>query len=707
MKSKAVLIVGGCFMVLANLANSADVPPLPHSKVNIVVSGSSTVWGEGLLDDGLVGPIDDYIKHILSTTVMSSEMTYTCSATNITPKEFLSPKLYKGIGHTITGVGSAVEFELSGDELAICQVIQRTSSWGKLGVFADGKRIATLVNKNHTLGQGQMSFVGDGKRRLLELGRPFTYNHKVTINGKVLTGKIHTGRYMRQAAFEKYSDCDYIVVRKNNPTLHAVHAVLLKTAPEEGATLAVSFDYGALVAHTDCTVGETDDCKTIESSYGIGGIQHDPAHPSNIATGLDFRTINRESFFIHRFTKNATRKIKLVIEGGENPYFTINFACNRYHNLMNAGIGGFRADLFLNDMKGRSYREAVTPFLPDVYFIALGGNDDWREPKRFVSRTLENVSRTELKQFPTLELHSVKKNTNDTYIVVKNTGIIDAVTPTSLNSRHLIGTKVEPGHFIRIGNYSGDNNSVAVRVISAVDTETGRVEWSRPLGAAEILCLRKLDDLVGAEFSVRSLAGYGRNMDELVRALKAVNPVMQIIFLNVYNTDYFTREIWGYPELQRIIAGRYQGVHTINAAQALQEFQMSHISGKDSFEIEANGASEYILPWKSHWQGFRVWVDDVNVYGRDCIVKTGMYYGVVESEDGSIVEYEKDYFRPKKSIVFTNMKLEFLRNAPSGGTIRVEKADTVWSGDYAHPGSAGIHVIGRECTSKLREILGE
>ena len=202
---KRCLCVSLAIIATACIAFGAP-PPLPHSKVNIVVSGSSTVWGRGLLDDGLVGPIDDYIKNSLSTTVMSSNMTYTCSDTNTIPEEFLSKKLYKGIGHTITGIGSAVEFELSGDELAICQVIQRTSNWAKLGVFADGKRIATLVNKNHTLGQEQISFMGDGKCRIFELERPFTYNHKITINGKTLTGKIHAGRIVKQEVFKKYPE---------------------------------------------------------------------------------------------------------------------------------------------------------------------------------------------------------------------------------------------------------------------------------------------------------------------------------------------------------------------------------------------------------------------------------------------------------------------------------------------------------------------
>jgi hypothetical protein len=677
------------------------------SGKNIVVCGSSTVWGKGLLDYSFVSPVDAFIKNELSTTVPASKMTYKKNTNIIKPKIFKNKKQYQDDGCLIEGKGSSVEFDIVGDELALCQTVKRTKNWAKMNVYANGKFIASFNNKNKTLGSAQSIFKGNGKKRNFELPRCFTYNHNVTINNKKVKGGLHIrGAYMKKDIFKYYpKDFEYVVIRKysKGKKIKVIHSLIFKKTPPVNSVLKISYDYGQTICHTKCTVGESKDGK-LESTFGAGRVAHDPAHPTRISTGLDYRYINPDAFFIHKFKSFAKRHIKIVIEGGENPYFIVDFATNRFHNLMNAGIGGWTASRLLKDRWLRNYKEACKAFKPDIFFIALGGNDDWGEKKRFCRRTIKNVTEAQLKNMPSLELHSAKFISDNNYTVVKNTGIIESITKKSLMSSHLKGEKIKPGYFVRIGNYKGDNNSVAVRVIKTFDPETGEITWASPLEIKDIICVNKLKDLKGAEIAIRDLKFYGKNMRELIKRLRIINPKMAIILLNVYNTNFFTRQIWGYPELQKIIASENKNVYTVNAAKTLQDFQMNKVSGKLFIEFKADmNKKEYTLPWKGHWQGYKVWVNNKNVYGKDCYILSGCLWARNQKKKGKELEFVGDYKRGayKKR----NQKLIFFRNAPKSGKIRVEKADVLWSYDFAHPSRYGIQVIGSECGKIIKQIL--
>jgi len=677
------------------------------SRKNIVVCGSSTVWGKGLLDYSFVAPVDAFMKNELSTTVLARKMTFKKKSNIIKAQIFKNKKQYQDDGYLIDGEGASVEFDISGDELAICQTVKRTTNWAKMNVYANGKFIVSFNNKNKTLGSAQNIFKGNGKIKNFELPRCFTYNHNVTINNKKIKGGLHIrGAYMTKDIFTYYpKDFEYIVIRKysKGQKTKIIHSLLLKKTPPTNSVLKISYDYGQTICHTKCTIGESKDGK-LESAFGAGRVAHDPAHPTRISTGLDYRYINPDAFFIHKFKSFAKRHIKIVIEGGENPYFIIDFATSRFHNLMNAGIGGWTANRLLNDRYLRNYKEACKAFKPDIFFIALGGNDDWKEKKRFCKRTIKKQTEAQLKNMPSLELHSAKFISDNNYTVVKNTGIIESITKKSLISSHLKGEKIKPGYFVRIGNYTGDNNSIAVRVIKTFDPKTGEITWGNPLRIKDIICVNKIEDLKGTEIAIRDLQFYGKNIRELVKRLKIINPEMAIVLLNVYNTNFFTRQIWGYPELQKIIALENKNVYTVNAAKTLQNWQMNKVSGKRFVEVKAGmNKKEHTLSWKGHWQGYKVWVNGKDVYGKDCYILSGCLWARNQKKKGKELEFTGDYKRG--TYTKRNQKLIFFRNAPESGKIKVEKADTLWSSDFAHPSKYGIQVIGTECGKMIKQIL--
>lgn len=707
MKNSRKILFSVFLMIVHVSVNGNDDLKQSTPTKNIVMLGSSTVWGSGLLDDSFVEPVDHFLKNSLSETIMPKRMSYKLNGKEVKPEIFKNKKLYKGEGYILNGEGASVEFDISGDELALCQVIRRTKNWGKISVYADGKLIDSFDNKNTTLGSAQMSFTADGKNKEFDLDRCFTYNHEITINGAPIKGQLHDkGAYMSKPPFTYYPEgTQYLVARQYSSTkpVKVIHTIIFNEAPPKDAKIVVNYNYGETIAHTKGTIGEGSDDQRIESPYGSGDVSHDPAHPTRLSTGLDFRLINRDAFWIHRFDSSAKRHIKLVIEGGVNPYFVINFATNRYHNLMNAGIGGWTAKKSLTDRYLRSYKNASQYYKPDVLFIALGGNDDWSEKDRLVSREIKNVSESQLKAMSSLELHSAKFVDEDNFTVVKNTGIIDTISSKSLRSKHLKGLSIKPGSFVRIGNYTGDNDSVAVRVVKSYDINSGELTWDKPLNTAEIICVDNLKDLVGAELAVREIKAYAKYMRQLVAKLKEVNPDMKIVLLNVYNTNFFTRQIWGYSELQKIIALENENVYTLNSAQTLQEFQKNSISGKKYTELKVDGSSEYTLPWKGHWQGYKVLVNGKDIYGKDCYILSGRIRALNNKKSGKDLEFSGNYTRG--SYVTRAQKLVFNQNAPKSGTIRIERADYTWSGDYAHPNRYGKKVIGDDCVNIIKEII--
>ncbi len=678
----------------ANHGDDGDKTPAPASK-GIVLSGSSITWGSGSLMDGFSGQVVKYIQNELATTVLCTEMRY-----NTPAAEFHNPLQYQGLGKRINGIGSKVEFDLFGDELAICQTKLRTSDYAVVRVKADGEIIGQFSNHNELIGQEEQHFIGDGISVKFQLKHPATYAHEVRIDHNLQHGEIYTGSWTRNIP----DNPGYLVIRKLDEHRQPVHCIWFRDPPPKGAHILVNYRYGRIVTFEHSTVGQMATDEENECPYGEGKVSFDPASPARLSSGLEFRCIDKNAFWIHKFTEPKKRHFDLEIIGGHHPYFIINFAANRYHHFMNAGIGGWSLVNLLDEDGINDYNGLFSSFIPDMIVHESATNDDWAFSERKLKRTLTGLSEEEVRELWALELGQVAymEKTKD-YTVEVNTGLISNVDALSLTCPQIIGSNVAPGDLIRIGTYHGDNKQVVCREIDSVDLTRGKVTWLAPLHPEHLLNVQTFSDLIGAECSVRNLSVYQSQYEALIKKLQQVAPHAVLLIAQPGLSNYRMRQLWGYDLIHRKLAAVYHHVSTIEVTGWLYDFQKGNISGKESTELDATGSAGYELPWKGHWQGFEVWVDNKNVYGTDCYIDGGSGYTVNQETTGSALNIESAY--DTRHSVNRNMRLVFTKNAPKKGKIRIVRADAVWSEDYCHTNSTGAYVYGQIYVSRLKDYI--
>ena len=680
----------------AAISSFAGVPAKnPNTTdLKVAVLGSSTVWGNGLLDEhSMAGVVDDYLRDRWSKSVYPGQMTFSPKAVTVKNRKF-----FRNTAAKISGKGATVQFDFEGDQLVICQAVARTADYGEITVYANGKVIGKFDNRNTTVGKDVKTFTGNGKANLFPLDRAFTYDHKVTVNGKEMKFKQYDLNYVSGPVAKRFPGFDGVIVR-GHAGGQVVH-YLYFFAPPKGEIKA-EYAYGETIAYTGCTVGGTADENKLESTYGLGRIPHDLANPTAFSTGLDFRYSNPRATRVFALPARAKYRIKLEITGGVNPYLMINFATDRNHQLMNAGIGGFTASQFLIDKEHRNVEDVLKVFIPDAAYIILGGNDDWREMDRLVSRTEKGLTKEEMQQLRSMFYSKITERPDGKFDVVRKAGIITDITATSLTSNHLIGTTAKPGHYLRIGNYYGDNLTTAVRRIKTVDSKKGVITWAEPLDAAAMVGIDTLAGLKGADFTIRTLDGYKNNIRGMITRLRKANPDMRIILLNTYTPNYFMRGVWAYAEALEDVAAEYQGVIQADASPAVYKWMPTQFAKSTRrHKITATGEAEMTLPIKGHWQGFRVFVNGKDVYGKDCRIESGWFY--------SPVLFKGEWRTGRTTrLVQQNMKLVFTRNIPKKGTpIEVVQAQNVWSYDYAHPSADGCRIIGEVGFNALNQVMG-
>ncbi len=667
---------------------------IPATK-SIVLSGSSITWVDGSIQDGFSGKVVDYVQNNMATTVLCTNMKYSSGVS-----DFRNPSQYKGIGKRINGIHAKIEFELFGDEIAICQTKLRTSDHALIQVKADGEVIGQFSNLNNTIGHAEQNFIGDGNSVKFLLNHPATFAHEVKIDGDLKKGEIYTGEWTRSIP----DNPGYLVIRKLDENQQPVHCIWFKNPPKRGVEISVKYNYGRIVAFEYSTVGQLSTDEENECPYGDGEVSFDPASPARISTGLEFRHIDKNAFWVHKFTEKKKRNFELEIIDGHNPYFIMNFAANRYHNFMNAGIGGWSLANLLDKDGINDYNGFFQEFMPDIIVNESATNDDWAFGERKVKRILTGLNENDVKELWALELDKVayQKSTKD-YTATVNTGLISAIDKFSLTCPQIIGSQVRAGDIIRIGTYHGDNKQVVCREIDSVNLTTGKVFWLTPLQPEGILNVQTFIDLVGAECSVRDLSAYQLEYEDFIKKIHKVSPHTILLITQPGLSNYRMRQLWGYDIVHRKLAAKYYNVNTIEVTDWLYDFQKGNISGKESIEIDANGSTGYILPWNGHWQGFEVWVDNKNVYGTDCYIDGGFGYSVNQDETGDKLYIGNAY--DKSHSVNREMRLVFTNNTPRKGKIRITKADFVWSDDYCHTNDAGAYIYGQIYISRLKDFI--
>ncbi len=433
-----------------------------------------------------------------------------------------------------------------------------------------------------------------------------------------------------------------------------------------------------------------DRCFTYNHTLTVNGSVKNIA--LNIGSGLDFRCVNEKAFFKFWFDDDSEREITLKIESGSsNPYFIFNFASTVYHNVMNAGIGGYTASYF-NDVEGRpltSYPNIANRFSPDFVAIGLVGNDDWLNFPRKINRVV-NMSLTELRAFPSLEIGKIEyKSDSDTYDVTVNTGLIIEVTPRSLKSASIIGSSVAVGDFARIGTYTGDLRQVQTRRIETVDTETGEITWAEPLHLNEYLCMDSLQDLVGQEVSIRTIEQYMTNMKTLITNILKMVPKCKICLFNVYYVAMWARDCAEFTYIQQWIASEFpDNVFMFDAWRYSRDYVENGRKNR-VINATANGTSELSFnspSYLGHWEGIEVWVNGRNVYGKDCVVESGYLYTVNPELSSNALNWTGSSAYLKPHTLNRQMKLIWKKNAPSNNTpVEIRLSYYQWSDDWAHP----------------------
>lgn len=665
----------------------------PNPKLNIVCSGSSITWGDGRLDGSFVGALDKEIKEKMSRTIFSDELTYSTPATKLTNGLF-----YGSTAHKIEGVGAKVNFSLFGDEIAICQAKLRTDGdYGIMTVKANGEVIGTFDNKNY-IGSDTESFSGESLRKV-RLKRPCTFDHEITVNGSVKLTNIqfNSGGYGGTVP----EGCEAFVYRGLDSEGNPVHYIDLSEDLGTITSVTVKYKYGKIIAHERSTVGQTQDSMTNESVYGVGSVAFDPAHPTGgISSGMEFRGIDINSFFIYKFNTAEVREFEIEITGGNNPYLILNFVTNRFNNLMNAGIGGWGVAPLVNNDKVNDYTQFYKWFQPDIIFQESSTNDDWSYPTRRISRSIGNLSKDALVKLWGLEVSKVTYNSeSDNYAVEMATGLISEITTTSLKSNAIIGTSTQVGDIVRIGNYYGDNKAVVCRKISEVDTETGVIKWVQPITPEDMLNIEKIDDLVGKEINIRNLDGYKTKYKELIEKIREISPQAKIVIVASGLSMYGLRQLWGYDIVHRELCDEYPNVEYCDVTDWLYDAMKYGISGSRTETVESTGASSYDLSFKGNrnsWQGFKVLVDGIDVYGKTCHIESGFFYHADSNKNGTDLNKNGVYNNKGVDNQTIPMKLVFEKDAPaSGKQIVVQFSDTTWSGDYCHTNEYGAFLYGQ------------
>lgn len=667
------------------------VPPI--TKQSIICSGSSITWGDGRLDGSFVANVDEFVKNRLSKTLLSDALVYSGDKKDVT-----NTLLYKDKGVKISGIGSKVIFTLTCDEVAICQMIERTAdSYGIFTLKADGKVIGTYSNKN-TIGSNSETFQESSIKKV-RLKFPCTFEHRITINDNTVLSNVKFNTQGYGATIP--SDAEAFVYRTLDDMGNPVHAIEFNDSFGEITKVSVEYKYGKIIAHERSTVGQIEDGVTNESTYGLGSVAFDPANPTGgISSGMEFRGIDERAFISFKFDSFKERTFEIEITGGNNPYFIVNYVTNRFHNLMNAGIGGWTAGALINNDKINDYTQFFKWFQPNVLFQESSTNDDWSYSTRRIKRSIGKISKEELVKMRSLDIVQIAyddiSNSYDTYMA---TGIISAFTANSLTSEDIKNSTVEIGDIVRIGTYHGDNRQTVCRKISAVDKSEGTISWIEPVNPDIMLNVETLDDFVGVEFNVRNLDAYKATYKSLIEKVREIAPQCKIVVVSSGLSMFGLRELWGYEIIHKELCAEYPNVYFCDVTNWLYDYMSKSISGSSSETIQSNGSDTYDLEFQGNnrsWQGFKVLVDGVDVYGKDCYIENQYYYRPDLSKSGADLNKSNAY---DNKGVYTNppkMALKFTKNLPSSGKeIVVQFADATWSGDYCHPSLLGAYIYGQ------------
>jgi hypothetical protein len=685
------------------------IAAVSNAVMRIAFAGDSITWGDGMPDDGFVGRADEYIRERCATTLTIEQLEVFGVSQLIKSRKF-----YRSDAVKLMGVGSGVRFDWNGDELSIVQAIERSNaSTSVIDLFVDGLLYDSFTNWNASeVGTAALSFIGDGEKDQFDLGRAFTYDHTVSVDGMKLSGALNVSGY--GGSFP--AEADYMVIRKiigvmgERQEVH--HVMWFRIPPPKDACIDVEFSYGETIAYAKTTVGETGRAidTLLESRYGVGEVAFDPARPSSISSGLDFRESDARAVKTWRFPTTAIRSCELVIRGldpnserfGE-PYFILNFITNRYHAIMNAGIGGWTAKRYNTDLGLRSSK-AIAEWAPDIVILGLGTNDDWEAGNGFVaSRCLDDLTESLVRRLPVLYLKNCKIKHTDSYQVETAELIISSIRNSCsvrVDGKNASFEAVKKGDILVIGNYYGDNRNVQCRLIEEWEESTRTARFADPLVPTEVT--PDIMDYVGQSVSFKRADAFATQLIELIRTIRQSNPDVHFAIMETGLSNFNTRLLMGYPELIRDIA-RQTAIHLIPVYEPLMKWQYRQPQdipvyiGPYSLQI-SSGASEYpllnaagkdvVAEQDYMLRNWSVLVNGEEIFPQGCKIIGGFaltFHPDEKPENLTLEDWNGRSSNPKTAYRFIPSSLVFTTDVPaSGDRIEVRVSRAKWSLDDAH-----------------------
>lgn len=672
-------------------------------NLRVCCAGSSVTWGEGFLQSSMMKYLIPMLQSQCASVIPYNRPTISGPSSTLSGDSWR--QLYGGYATKLSGADSFLEFDIEGDELTICQAIERSNANASIiEVYIDGSLYGSFSNYNpDPIGSTTKTFTATEGQSEFVLDMPFTYNHVVTVNGVAVTANLnmqdsggtiptgHWGMICRE-------------VRDVDGVTKVVHTLFASEGQTAGTEISVSFDYGHEILYEKTTIGK-DGNGALESAYGKGNTAFDPANPQDgtFESGLDFRCTDERAMVRYRFHESALRHVKLVVKELDSrasnpsgvPYFIFNFATNRIMWFQNAGIGGWRSSYFISEnnyQKLKTWKE-IADFQPDFVMYESSPNDDVSTGGYKLHSIYDDLTLSQLRGLRTLPNKEISYDGyDDVYCYKRYAGLITAITKNTVtfavDSTHVIDTAPAVGDVVQVGTYHSNNKEVVARMIAAYDNATHTITFDRPICERDYI-YESLDDFVGLEVQVRNLGTYGADTTTLCNNLKAHCDDVKIGLVGNPAANLHCRNIEIFKPYLDYLAGKTADfyVDLSNVYDWQTSIPRDKLVTVSASSLETDSLTGYktvvldsitALADSHNWE---VLVNGVNVYGKDAFVDT-LGYSVSKNASGSSLE--STHVSGGGSVNNLKPKLIFVANAPDSGTIDVKYSSINWSGDSTH-----------------------
>ncbi|MFE0843400.1 hypothetical protein [Achromobacter insolitus] len=675
--------------------SEASLRPLARA-IKVALAGSSINWGQGYLGElSYVGAIEWYLRTQAATSIHASVLAPSAAS-------IVAPNLWLGSARRLQGVNASAEFDLWGDELTVNLCRERGSDGAALvDVYVDDVLFDTFSTYNgEPFGTDTENFTGNGTDLKYPLSRAFTCGHVVTVNGTELVGGMNT----QGSGAAIPAGWDYLITRAYSVPLNAVvHQIWFRNAPT--GPIACSYSYGESISYMRGTLGNIGKGldTPLESPFGDGAVSEDTTQPASVSSGLGFRDSDPRACVTYMLGEAKQRHFRLVVRAldpratGGTPWLDLNFVTNRMHHIMNAGIGGWSAELFLTSEILLNRIDRVAEWGPDVFLLESCTNDDWltHVTKGWVTRT--GVTAQQLKDDESSNYFSSITGTSPNKTVLDDRIPISAAAAKAITLNTAGATiSAAPGDALVIGSFHGDHRRVAVRLIDTY--AAGVATFKRPINADDFAQADDLAGLVGEWAMIKAAPTWVSQVEQCVQIVQDENPDCRVHVATCGAPNYHHRRLFGYRELGMDLA-RTKGWGFVDFYDATNRFQYNQPqTGRlyitTSQGTTSTGAASYPLympngsvPTARMIHMPRILVDGVDRTNKGVHIEGGYAYswasGVAEPSLSNDTLQQKPY------------RLAFTSNVPAAGAvIEVSYATRIWSTDDTHPGRLDLGVYG-------------